>query len=54
MSPSGAEFVKQVKSQIQEVDPSEVQPLLGNGVPIIDVASEQPDLEDVFVEMTRG
>ena len=37
MSPSGAEFVKQVKSQIQEVDPSEVQPLLGNGVPIIDV-----------------
>ncbi|HIC65154.1 MAG TPA: ABC transporter ATP-binding protein, partial [Paracoccus sp.] len=28
--------------------------LRGAGVPIIDVASEQPDLEDVFVEMTRG
>ena len=27
--------------------------LRGAGVPIIDVASEQPDLEDVFVEMTR-
>ena len=28
--------------------------LRGAGVPIIDVASEQPDLEDVFVEMTRA
>lgn len=28
--------------------------LRGGGVPIIDVASEQPDLEDVFVELTRG
>ena len=28
--------------------------LRGAGVPIIDVASEQPDLEDVFVEMTRN
>ncbi|RJL06483.1 ABC transporter ATP-binding protein [Paracoccus siganidrum] len=28
--------------------------LRGAGVPILDVASEQPDLEDVFVEMTRG
>lgn len=27
--------------------------LRGAGVPIIDVASEQPDLEDVFVELTR-
>jgi molybdopterin/thiamine biosynthesis adenylyltransferase/rhodanese-related sulfurtransferase len=35
--PSGAEFIRQVKSQIQEVDPSEVQPLLGNGVAIVDV-----------------
>ena len=23
------------------------------GVPILDVAAEQPDLEDVFVELTR-
>jgi molybdopterin/thiamine biosynthesis adenylyltransferase/rhodanese-related sulfurtransferase len=37
MTPSGAEFVKQVKSQIEEIDPSDVAPLLGNGVPIIDV-----------------
>ena len=28
--------------------------LRGAGVPILDVASEQPDLEDVFVELTRG
>lgn len=28
--------------------------LRGAGVAIIDVASEQPDLEDVFVTMTRG
>jgi molybdopterin/thiamine biosynthesis adenylyltransferase/rhodanese-related sulfurtransferase len=35
--PSGAEFIRHVKSQITEVDPSEVQPLLGNGVAIVDV-----------------
>jgi sulfur-carrier protein adenylyltransferase/sulfurtransferase len=35
--PSGAEFIRQVKSQITEVDPSDVQPLLGNGVAIVDV-----------------
>lgn len=28
--------------------------LRGANVPILDVASEQPDLEDVFVELTRG
>jgi molybdopterin/thiamine biosynthesis adenylyltransferase len=37
MSPSGAEFVRQVKSQIREIDPSDVQPLVGNGVAIVDV-----------------
>ena len=37
MSPSGAEFIKQVKQEIDEVDPSDVKPLLGNGVAIIDV-----------------
>jgi molybdopterin/thiamine biosynthesis adenylyltransferase/rhodanese-related sulfurtransferase len=35
--PSGAEFIRQVKSQITEVDPSEVQPVLGNGVAVVDV-----------------
>jgi len=37
MSPSGAEFIKQVKSNVEEVDPSDVKPLLGNGVAVIDV-----------------
>ncbi|MFL5846745.1 MAG: molybdopterin-synthase adenylyltransferase MoeB [Solirubrobacteraceae bacterium] len=35
--PSGAEFIRNVKSEIQEIDPSDVHPLLGNGVPIVDV-----------------
>src|SRR5256714_8053854 len=37
MSPSGAEYIKRIREQIQEVDPSDVRPLVGNGVPIIDV-----------------
>ncbi|HEX8083506.1 MAG TPA: molybdopterin-synthase adenylyltransferase MoeB [Solirubrobacteraceae bacterium] len=37
MSPSGAEFIRQVKSQIDEVDPADVKPLVGNGVAIVDV-----------------
>ncbi len=37
MSPSGAEFIKQAKSSVEEIDPSDVRPLLGNGVAIIDV-----------------
>jgi sulfur-carrier protein adenylyltransferase/sulfurtransferase len=37
MSPSGAELLRQVKSQIQEVDPSEVKELIDEGVAIIDV-----------------
>jgi molybdopterin/thiamine biosynthesis adenylyltransferase/rhodanese-related sulfurtransferase len=37
MSPSGAEYIKRIREQIQEVDPSDVKPLVGNGVPIIDV-----------------
>jgi molybdopterin/thiamine biosynthesis adenylyltransferase/rhodanese-related sulfurtransferase len=35
--PSGAEFIRNVKSEIEEIDPSEVRPLVGNGVPIVDV-----------------
>jgi molybdopterin/thiamine biosynthesis adenylyltransferase/rhodanese-related sulfurtransferase len=35
--PSGAEFIRQVKSQITEIDPSEVRPLVDNGVAIVDV-----------------
>jgi molybdopterin/thiamine biosynthesis adenylyltransferase/rhodanese-related sulfurtransferase len=35
--PSGAELIRQVKSQITEIDPSDVQPLINNGVAIVDV-----------------
>ncbi|HXQ00696.1 MAG TPA: molybdopterin-synthase adenylyltransferase MoeB [Solirubrobacteraceae bacterium] len=37
MSPSSADLLRQVKSEIDEVDPSEVNELLQEGVPIIDV-----------------
>lgn len=38
MSPSGAEFIKQVKAQIDEIDPSAVSEVLGaDGVVIVDV-----------------
>jgi molybdopterin/thiamine biosynthesis adenylyltransferase/rhodanese-related sulfurtransferase len=37
MSPSGAELLRQVKSEVQEVDPSEVAELMHEGVAIIDV-----------------
>jgi molybdopterin/thiamine biosynthesis adenylyltransferase/rhodanese-related sulfurtransferase len=37
MSPTGAELIRQVKSQIDEIDPGDVHDLVGNGVAIIDV-----------------
>jgi sulfur-carrier protein adenylyltransferase/sulfurtransferase len=37
MSPSGAEVIRQIKSHIAEVDPSEVNAQLGNGVVLVDV-----------------
>jgi molybdopterin/thiamine biosynthesis adenylyltransferase/rhodanese-related sulfurtransferase len=37
MSPSGPELLRQVKSQIEEVDPSEVNQLIDEGVAVIDV-----------------
>src|SRR5882724_9296545 len=37
MSPSGPELLRQVKSQIDEVDPSEVHELMHEGVAVIDV-----------------
>jgi molybdopterin/thiamine biosynthesis adenylyltransferase/rhodanese-related sulfurtransferase len=37
MSPSGAEFIRQVKAEIDEVDPAEVHELINNGVAIVDV-----------------
>src|SRR6476646_10087828 len=35
--PSGSEYIRQIKSQIAEVDPSEVHELLHDGVAIVDV-----------------
>ena len=37
MSPSGAEFIRQIKAGISEIDPAAVHKLVGNGVAIIDV-----------------
>ncbi len=37
MSPSGAELLKRIKSQITEIDPSRVRELIGEGVAIVDV-----------------
>jgi molybdopterin/thiamine biosynthesis adenylyltransferase/rhodanese-related sulfurtransferase len=37
MSPSGAEFIRQIKAGIVEIDPAAVHELLGNGVAIVDV-----------------
>jgi molybdopterin/thiamine biosynthesis adenylyltransferase/rhodanese-related sulfurtransferase len=37
MSPSGAELLRQVKSQIEEVDPAEVAELIDEGVTVVDV-----------------
>jgi molybdopterin/thiamine biosynthesis adenylyltransferase len=37
MSPSGVEFIRQIKTQVTETDPSVVHELVGNGVAIVDV-----------------
>src|SRR5207244_13044039 len=37
MSPSGPELLRQVKSQIEEVDPAEVHELIDEGVAVVDV-----------------
>jgi sulfur-carrier protein adenylyltransferase/sulfurtransferase len=37
LSPSGAEFIRQVKAQIDEVDPAEVHEVLHDSVAIVDV-----------------
>src|SRR5437588_6980189 len=41
MSPSGAELLRQVKSEIDEVDPAEVHELIDEGVAIIDVRESE-------------
>src|SRR3954471_21175860 len=37
MSPTGAEVIRKIRSEIEEVDPAEVRAHLGNGVVLIDV-----------------
>jgi molybdopterin/thiamine biosynthesis adenylyltransferase/rhodanese-related sulfurtransferase len=37
MTPSGAEYIRQIKSQVQEVDPAQVSEHLGNGIALVDV-----------------
>ncbi|HTE61968.1 MAG TPA: molybdopterin-synthase adenylyltransferase MoeB [Solirubrobacteraceae bacterium] len=41
MSPSGAEVIRQIKQQVQEVDPAEVSEHLGNGVTLVDVRESE-------------
>ena len=37
MSPSGADYIRQIRSQVDEVDPAEVSEHLGNGIVVVDV-----------------
>ena len=37
MTPSGAEYIRQIKSQVDEVDPAQVSEHLGNGIVLVDV-----------------
>src|SRR3954471_86600 len=37
MTPSGAEYIRQIKSQVAEVDPAQVSEHLGNGIVLVDV-----------------
>jgi molybdopterin/thiamine biosynthesis adenylyltransferase/rhodanese-related sulfurtransferase len=41
MSPSGAELIRQIKQQVEEVDPAEVSEHLGNGVVLVDVRESE-------------
>jgi len=41
MSPSGAEVIRQIKQQVEEVDPAEVSEHLGNGVVLVDVRESE-------------
>ena len=41
MSPSGAEVIRQIKQQVDQVDPAEVSEHLGNGVVLVDVRESE-------------
>ncbi|UGS37718.1 molybdopterin-synthase adenylyltransferase MoeB [Capillimicrobium parvum] len=41
MTPSGADYIRQIKEQISEVDPSEVHELLDEGIALLDVRESE-------------
>jgi molybdopterin/thiamine biosynthesis adenylyltransferase/rhodanese-related sulfurtransferase len=41
MSPSGAEVIRQIKQQVEEIDPAEVSEHLGNGIVLVDVRESE-------------
>jgi sulfur-carrier protein adenylyltransferase/sulfurtransferase len=41
MSPSGAEYIRQIRQQVEEVDPAEVSEHLGNGIVLVDVRESE-------------
>jgi len=41
MSPTGAEYIRQIKDQIAEIDPSDVHGLLDDGVALVDVRDSE-------------
>jgi sulfur-carrier protein adenylyltransferase/sulfurtransferase len=41
MSPSGAELIRQIKQQVEEVDPAQVSEHLGNGITLVDVRDSE-------------
>src|SRR5919198_4482278 len=41
MSPSGAEVIRKIRQQVQEIDPAEVSEHLGNGVVLVDVRDSE-------------
>src|SRR3954465_2332164 len=41
MSPTGAEVIRKIRSQVEEIDPSEVREHLGNGVVLVDVRESE-------------
>src|SRR4051812_38770190 len=41
VTPTGADYIRQVKQQIDEVDPSAVHEVVGNGVAIVDVRESE-------------
>jgi sulfur-carrier protein adenylyltransferase/sulfurtransferase len=41
MSPTGAEVIRKIRSQIEEVDPAEVREHIGNGVVLVDVRESE-------------